>query len=141
MSTEPTTSLSSGSPTARRYAREQTSLFRHLTDLFWRVQTRMGVNEAMRLKYRPLFTGPVVTNAKERLDDARADEIEQRSGTLSPQTWARKSGRYYAIERAMAMAHRNTRMPGEVMPGDAGNTNVSPDQEATGQGGDGKTTK
>jgi hypothetical protein len=129
--------LSEDSPTAKRYKREQNTLFVHLSDLFWRVQKMMGVDPSLRLKYYIKFNGPTIGNGEDLLNRARASEIEQRGGTLSPQTWAKKQGRNYLIERKQSIQHRETRQPGEVMPGDAGNTNVTPDQPTAGQGGNG----
>ena len=98
----------------------------------------MGVDPALRLKYCAEFFGPELAIGS-ALDQARVNEIEERSGALSPQTWCSQVGRNWAVERAGMIQHRETVQPNEVMPGDLGNTNVTPDQKSAGQGGDGET--
>lgn len=137
MSVELEEQITEDDPVARRYSREQCMLYSHLSSLFWNVQERMGVDPALKLKYYIQFYGPTIGAGEDQLARARANEIEQRAGTLSPQTWARARGRNYLIERRQTIKHRETRQPGEVMPGDAGNTNVTPDQPTAGQGGNG----
>lgn len=133
-------SITESSPVAKRWKREQQEFFCEQTELFWKVQIMMGVKPELQLQYDVKFYGPDIT-AGSALDEARLMEIEQRAGTLSPQTWAAKRGRNYIVERAQTIQHRRTAQDGEVMPGDAGNTNVTGDETATGQGGDGTTKK
>lgn len=132
--------LSEGSPTVKFLRGEQGSLFDQVIELFWMVQESMGVNPDIRQKYNITVFGPelAVGTAEE---EARVGEIEVRNGVLSPQTWAARRRRNWLIERAQTIQHRRTKQPGEVMPGDAGNTNVSNTQPSASDGGDGKTKK
>lgn len=139
-SEEPKTELSHGSPVIKNFQAEQQILFAHVEDLFWRVQDLMGVDSKVRLKYKVEFFGPTLAVGS-ALDQARVNEIEERSGALSPQTWCAMKGRSWALERANTIKHRLTAQPGEVMPGDSGNTNIDGTQAAAGQGGDGQTKK
>lgn len=132
--------LGAGSPVTKNFIAEQNALFAHLEDLFWHVQILMGVPAEERLKYNIRFFGPALALDK-ALDEARVSEIDIRNGSLSPQTRAAQMGRDWAFERAQMIKHRKTKQPDEVMPGDAGNTNVTSEQPSAGQGGDGTTTK
>lgn len=132
--------INESSPVSKRWKREQTEFFMENEVLFWKVQELMGMSPELQTKYEVKFYGPDITSDT-ALNETRIMEIEQRSGTLSPQTWAAKRGRNWAIERAQAILHRRTAQPNEVMPGDAGNTNVTGDQPSSGQGGDGVTKK
>jgi hypothetical protein len=132
----PDTEIGHTSPVVKNFYTEQAILFEHITRLFWMVQTMMGVPEEWMLDYECKFYGPVIAVGN-ALDQARTNEIELRSGALSPQTWCAMQGRNYWQERANMIKHRQTAQPGEVMPGDAGNTNVTNDQKSAGQGGDG----
>jgi hypothetical protein len=139
-SAEPATELSHGSPVIKNFQAEQAILFTHIEELFWRVQELMGVNPNVRQKYTVRFFGPTLAVAS-ALDQARVNEIRQRCGVLSPQTWAASERLNWMQERANTIKHRQTAQPGEVMPGDSGNTNVTGDQPSAGQGGDGQTKK
>ena len=134
------TSIDDSHPTVKRYRREQTAFFAKVKQLFWKVQLAMGVDSGVVSKYSVDFFGPSLGEGT-YYDRARAFEIEQRSGALSPQTWAAKLRRNYYVERGQTIQHRNSKQPDEVMPGDAGNTNITNDQPTAGQGGNGTTEK
>lgn len=139
-SKETSTPLGEGSPVIKNFRKEQARLYKHVVDMFWRVQEMMGVDGKLRLKYCVEFFGPELAIAS-ALDQARVNEIEERCGVLSPQTWCQEKARSWAVERAGMIQHRLTAQDGEVMPGDAGNTNVTGTQKTAGQGGDGVTKK
>ncbi len=107
-----------------------------LHEMWDKVQTMYGVSPENLKKFRPEFYGPRIPVAN-ALDEARIGEIEQRCGVLSPQTWASSLGRNWFIERLGQLKHRATKAEDEVMPGDAGNTNVTGGQQDAGQGGSG----
>ncbi len=138
--TETPDPLGDGHPTTRNFKREQGILFRYLTDLFWYVQEQMGVEPELRTQYQIQFFGPILSTADPEAQ-ARMYEIEQRVGSLSPQSIAAMRGRNYATERANTILHRRTQQPGEVMPGDVGNTNVQGNNPSASSGGDGITKK
>lgn len=132
--------LGEGSPVIKNFRKEQAKLYKHVTEIFWKVQSMMGVAPELRLKYCAEFFGPEL-GVGSTLDQARANEIKLRNGAMSPQTWASEDGRNWAVERAGMIQHRETAQPNEVMPGDSGNTNIDANQKSTGQGGDGETKK
>lgn len=136
--------LEPGSRVTKNFKRQQRLLYGNgehtrgkLHEMWDKVQALNGVSPETLKKYRPEFYGPPIPVAN-ALDEARIGEIEQRCGVLSPQTWASKLGRNWFIERIGQLKHRATKQEDEVMPGDAGNTNVTPDQKSAGQGGDGE---
>jgi len=133
---EPTEPLSPGSPTVANFETEQEIMFEQIHTIFWTVQGMMGVNVEQGMKnYDLLFNGKRLAVGK-ALDEARVDEILQKIGAQGPQTTAAKHGNNYAQERAGTIKHRLTVQPGEVMPGDAGNTGDStPDGSSKKDGG------
>lgn len=138
LTTEPKEPLTPGSPVVANFESEQTILFMGLEDLFWAVQSRMGMKvDKLRLKYALYFNGKRLAVGK-ALDEARVDEILMRNHATSPQEIAAKYGNRYVISRANVIKHRQTQQPGEAMPGDSGNTSPSSKQN---NGGDGTTTK
>ena len=138
LTSEPTDPLTPGSPVVANFRSEQTLLFIGLEDLFWNVQSRMGINVVRnRIKYTLYFNGERLAVGK-ALDEARVDEILLRNGATSPQEIAAKHGNRYVISRTNVIKHRQTAQPGEAMPGDSGNTNPSTQPD---NGGDGTTTK
>ncbi len=133
---QPDKPLDEGSPTIKNFRTEQQRLYTPLEELFWRVQFAMGIDESKRAEFKVSFFGPNLATAS-TLDQAHANEIEQRAGVLSPQTWCAMNRRNYVAERANTIKHRLTKQPDEVMPGDLGNTNPGAD----GKGGDGVSKK
>lgn len=135
MADEPKEPLTPGSPTIAMFDTEQEALFEDIEMLFWVVQGMMGVNvETVMFQYDLLWNGKRLAVGK-ALDEARVDEILTRIGAQSPQTTSAKHGNNWRQERAGTIQHRLTRQPGEVMPGDAGNTNTAD------KGQDGTTKK
>jgi len=121
---EPTAPLSPGSPVVKNFIREQGLLYNEVINIFWRVQTLMGVQdvETIREEYELIVSGPRLAVGK-AIDEARVVQILQQTGSISPQTISSMFGVKYAIERANTIRHRNSLQEGEVAPGDLGNTN------------------
>jgi Phage portal protein, lambda family len=121
---EPTAPLSPGSPVVKNFMSEQAIFFNYVIDIFWRVQTMMGVADVdtIREQYELVITGPRLAVGK-AIDEARVVQILQQTGSISPQTISGMFGVKYAIERANTIRHRNSLQEGEVAPGDLGNTN------------------
>lgn len=121
---EPSDPLNGGSPVVANFLAEQDDFYGNVEELFWRVQTLMGIDrEANEPLYKVVIEGPRLSVAK-ALDEARMDEIYQRLGAISPQEIASKIGNNWTLSRANTIKHRNTAQPGEQMPGDSGNTNT-----------------
>ncbi len=121
---EPTAPLSPGSPVVKNFQTEQASFYFNVENIFWRVQTMMGVLDVdkIREEYDLIISGPRLAVGK-AIDEARVVQILQQTGSISPQTISSMFGVKYAIERANTIRHRNSLQEGEVAPGDLGNTN------------------
>ena len=121
---EPSAPLSPGSPVVKNFITEQGILYSHVTNIFWRVQTMMGVPDVdtIREQYELIISGPRLAVGK-AIDEARVAQILQQTGSISPQTISAMFGVKYAVERANTIRHRNSLQDGEVAPGDLGNTN------------------
>jgi Phage portal protein, lambda family len=121
---EPTAPLSPGSPVVKNFISEQGILYSYVADIFWRVQTMMGVPDVdtIREQYELIVSGPRLAVGK-AIDEARVAQILQQTGSISPQTISAMFGVKYAVERANTIRHRNSLQDGEVAPGDLGNTN------------------
>lgn len=121
---EPSAPLSPGSPVVKNFITEQGILYSHVTSIFWRVQTMMGVPDVdtIREQYELIVSGPRLAVGK-AIDEARVAQILQQTGSISPQTISAMFGVKYAVERANTIRHRNSLQDGEVAPGDLGNTN------------------
>jgi hypothetical protein len=121
---EPTAPLSPGSPVVKNFITEQGILYSYVADIFWRVQTMMGVPDVdtIREQYELIVSGPRLAVGK-AIDEARVAQILQQTGSISPQTISAMFGVKYAVERANTIRHRNSLQDGEVAPGDLGNTN------------------
>lgn len=124
--------INPGSPTYQSILTERSDLYGHVTELFWKVQSMMGLDaNKLRSKYDLCIEGPDIPVAK-AIDQARIDETYQRVGATSPQEIATRKGWNYIVNRIETIRHRATQQPGEQMPGDAGATNTG--------GGTGQTT-
>lgn len=121
---EPAAPLSPGSPVVKNFIREQATLFADVTNIFWRVQTMMGVVDVDKIResHELIISGPRLAVGR-AIDEARVVQILQQTGSISPQTISSMFGVKYAIERANTIRHRNSLQDGEVAPGDLGNTN------------------
>jgi hypothetical protein len=121
---EPVAPLSPGSPVVKNFIREQSLLYKEVVNIFWRVQALMGIEDVdtVREQYELIVSGPRLAVGK-AIDEARVVQILQQTGSISPQTISSMFGVKYAIERANTIRHRNSLQPGEVAPGDLGNTN------------------
>lgn len=128
--------INPGSPTIANILSERLILYTHLENLFWKVQEMMGVKKINKLRerYKLVIEGPDIPVAK-AIDQARIDEIYIRNGATCPQEVATRKGWNYYSNRVGTIRHRLTKMPGEQMPGDAGNTNTSPDGVTKADGG------
>lgn len=120
---EPTAPLSPGSPVVKNFITEQAWTYDIVIEIFWRVQTMMGVPDVdkIREEYELMVVGPRLAVGK-AVDEARVVQILQACHAISPQTIAATFGYKYAIERANTIRHRASLQPGEVAPGDIGNT-------------------
>jgi len=137
LTTDPKEPLTPGSPVIANFEVEQEMLFEKTEELFWMVQALMGVNVAKcKKEYTLYFNGKRLAVGK-ALDEARVDQLQLLCGATSPQEIAAKNGTNWTISRANMMKHRATKQPGEVMPGDAGNTSPSNNLD---NGGDGNST-
>lgn len=134
---EPTDPLSPGSPVIANFRTERKFFYSAFTDLFWRVQKRMGVPDEVKAKYDLYITGPKLAVGK-AIDEARVVQILQACGAMSPQTISAIFGNLYAIERANTIKHIDTLQEGEVPPGTVGATNPKNNGTDT---KDGKGTK
>jgi hypothetical protein len=124
---EPTDPLTPGSPVVANFRSEQADMSTMISELFWKVQAMMGIDvEAVQAKFELMVDFPNLAIGKV-LDEARVDDLALKNGVVSPQEIAQKYGRNYFVVRSNIIAHRATRQPGEVMPGEQGNTNTSPD--------------
>jgi hypothetical protein len=128
--------INPGSPTIANILSERLLLYTHLETLFWKVQEMMGVKKINKLRERLklVIEGPDIPVAK-AVDQARIDEIYIRNGATCPQEVAARKGWNYYSNRVNTIRHRLTKMPGEQMPGDAGNTDTSGDGVTKTDGG------
>ncbi len=122
LAAEPVEPLGMGSPTVKNFIREQNDLYTHVEDIFWRVQKLMGVDsDKVKEDYELIISGPLLGIGKPEAEAKRL-QILQQCAAVSPQTIAHTFGYKYAVERANTIRHRNSLQPGEVAPGDLGNT-------------------
>lgn len=118
----PTDPLSPGDPTIMMFRYEQNWFYNYVEKAFWKVQELMGEDVIeLKKKFELQIEGPRLAVGKV-LDEARVVQILQQCAALSPQTIARRFGAKYAIERTNTIRHRKSLQPGEVAPGDLGNT-------------------
>lgn len=135
LTTEPTAPINPGSPTVSMLQTEKSTLYGKVEELFWKVQEMMGVDtQTVKDQYDITFNGPTIPVASV-LDQTRADEINMRLHVTSPQHIAARNGTNYVATRIETLQHRATAQPGEVMPGDLGNTNVNSDGLSKANGG------
>lgn len=119
---EPQEPLRLGSPTVKNFQTEQGWLYSHVEDVFWRVQKMMGIDtDKIKEEYELIITGPLLGIGKPD-EEATKMQILQQCAAVSPQTISATFGLKYNVERANTIRHRDSLQPGEVAPGDLGNT-------------------
>ena len=119
---EPQEPLAPGSPTIMNFKAEQGWFYSYIEKAFWKVQELMGMDtKKLKTEYDLNVEGPFLAVGK-ILDQARAMQVVQQCAGISPQTIARRFGVKYNVERANTIRHRKSLQPGEVAPGDLGNT-------------------
>ncbi len=122
LAAEPTEPLSPGSPTVQNFRTQQAWLYAYVEKLFWLVQEKKKIDvKSARLLYELTIEGPLLAVGK-LIDQARVVQILQQCAAISPQSISRMFGRKYNVERANTIRHRKSLQPGEVAPGDLGNT-------------------
>jgi hypothetical protein len=132
---EPDSPLSPGSPVIANFREQQGWFFNYIVELFWKVQAMMGVDIVVaKEKFEVYVVGPRLAVGKV-LDEARAQQIWSQLGATSPQEIAAMLGNRYVISRSNVLKHRDTLQPGEVAPGDLGNTNPAQNDGTSKKGG------
>lgn len=123
LSHELTEPLLPGSPTVAHWATEQAKLYEVITELFWLVQSLMGIDpDKYRGKYEFMVFGPMLSTSK-AVDAARIAQILVQVGAQSPQQISRMFGINYDIARSEIKAHYDNLADGEPIPGSVGATN------------------
>ncbi len=137
---EPTEPLTPGSPVIANFKAERSIMAEHVKRLFFMVQGFMGMDvDKLKEDFDIIVSGPRLAVGKS-IDESRVDDLNLKNGATSPQAIARKNGERWEIVRSEVMQHRDTAMPGEVMPGDSGKTD--PQGSGAGDnGGDGLSKK
>jgi hypothetical protein len=135
LAVEPDSPLSPGSPVIANFREQQGWFYNYIIELFWKVQAMMGVDiVAAKENFEVYIVGPRLAVGKV-LDEARAQQIWSQLGATSPQEIAAMLGNRYVVSRANVLKHRDTLQPGEVAPGDLGNTNPAQNDGTSKKGG------